>query len=1044
MSVQLLEQMIKIKDGKLTLSSNTLPNKALQTFLDIFYGQQQLVIEEADAITSGNKITVNGKASIFDVAATVTAIFEKTTMNEPSINLQFHSLPTLISFQNILNLSIPAADFIPDLLVEDITFRSDEQQNLNVNARIANNPPWNLQIGLAPIIVHDLSFQMTNLLDRTFEGTIKGKIDIAQGSSSDFIYKIPGPFEITFDVLDVELSELIDKVGGIHIPWPEGFSITLPPSKVFVKFINDSLSLHVTTKIEGIGLFLLSLFKQDEWTLSVLVDLDATRLSSVPGLQVLAPLDSFADLEGLVLYNVSREIDLELLGTILRDIESSFEIPEQHQILEKGMSVLTGPSIIRAPMFRLLTDFLKLEPDESGFTISVSLPDPMANTTIFLPFRMEILEGTVMDGRVGGLLRGGAIQAYLAASVHTEIQKQPVQIDVEGTVLPNGFLISGVYLGTIHFDPLPIQLSNLALLIGLSAQGIPSFGFAGTIDVQGWDSSIALFINSAQPTQCMIAGSVSSLTLNDIVHLIMGQPLPDALGQVLGSIGLKGINTFTLPVTLSEALTNREYRAISDAFVQHGGVQLPQDGDKQFLVETKERSEWAITDMDTMIHYRLFAKNENIEVELQPQLYCVPQETHIGSLKYPQGFHIAAAIDHLFMKMQIKIDASPSQGISGKTVIEPIILHDRDFFSITGEGAQGPLFSFSTYSRPEESDVILRDPHILIIGNVRVLGLDVLKTKILLQSDGLSFSVVSEPFIQQSEWSIRIDGSSNINGEGKLVVGISETLDAGPLGRTDVNVQVNASIRITYQDQIATASCEGGFDFFGIQCTIPSFELSISGRTIPELVNTIWSQMSEILIRLLHNPDHWLKMLRDGIIEGVEQIPEQLGKLLAEVHQISADEIAAKTKEILTYGSESVTRALKGANVDPNNMLPVLHGLGFSTGDIQSALGSVFPSNHIDTSCCHVDIPAGPHVDIQSHVDIPEIRTNTTVHTDIARTHTDTGSGRFHVDTTVTPHIDTKVHTDVLVTPHGDTQSHVDHVTPPHSDSDIHVDTGNH
>ncbi|KJD42837.1 hypothetical protein [Paenibacillus terrae] len=542
MSTQRLDQIIQIQDGKLTLTVDIFQNKALQTLINTFNNKQPLVIEEAEIVSpEGNKVTVKGKLSFMGASGEVTADFEKSGRGTVAFNLRYISATTKVSLPSLIIKSALAVKIIPDLPIEEITVRSDELQQLTMEARITT--PWNLEIGSVPLTVNEIQFKLTSKGEQSFEATLKGQIDIAN-STKEFVYTMPGQLDVSFDFPEIDLSRLIEAIAsGIQLPWPSGFSLSLPPSKGHIKLINDSPSLHVTTNIAGVGEFLLSVFKvEQEWAVSVLIDLETPRLSSIPGLQSLAPIDSFADLSGLILYNGSKEIKLEALQTIIQGILPSTKLPDREQVLDKGLSILTGPSAIRDPIFRLLTEFLQLDTNEAGFTVSVSMPDPTTNSSIYLPFRrVEIQAGTAIDGRLGGLLRGGIVQAFLAGSVHTEIQKQPVEITVEGTAFPNGFLISGAYLGTIHFDPLPIQLSNLALMIGLSAQGIPSFGFAGTIDIEGWESSIALFINSAQPTQCMIAGSVSSLTLNDVVRLIMGQPLPDGLGQMLGSIGLSGI-----------------------------------------------------------------------------------------------------------------------------------------------------------------------------------------------------------------------------------------------------------------------------------------------------------------------------------------------------------------------------------------------------------------------------------------------------------------------------------------------------------------------
>ncbi|MEH7564271.1 hypothetical protein, partial [Priestia megaterium] len=258
---------------------------------------------------------------------------------------------------------------------------------------------------------------------------------------------------------------------------------------------------------------------------------------------------------------------------------------------------------------------------------------------------------------------------------------------------------------------------------------------------------------------------------------------------------------------------------------------------------------------------------------------------------------------------------------------------------------------------------------------------------------------------------------------------------------------------------LPSITCEGDFEFFGAKCIIPPFELSIDGKALSNLANSLWDYMKDILIKLLKNADYWLKMLRDGIIKGVEQVAENIGKLLSEVHQISAADIASKTQEILKYGPEKISEALKGAGTNPNEIVSVLQNIHISTDEIQSTLKKVFAGTHVDTISQHIDTPEGPHVDIpeghqdisESHQDIPEKRIDENIHVDIPRQHTDTRRFGVHTDFTVIPHVDENTHTDTVITPrvsvttpHVDTKippPHVDTKIPPHGDTNTHVDT---
>ncbi|MEH7564166.1 hypothetical protein, partial [Priestia megaterium] len=684
-----------------------------------------------------------------------------------------------------------------------------------------------------------------------FIGEITGKAEINNDISLDIVYKLPGEFLLKVDYPSVNLETFIKKISGNQISFPPGFEVILPPSHAVIQFIDGNPSFHSVTEVEGLGLLIFSVLKQVNWRFNVVWNLDVSQPSSIPGLEAIAPLESLISISKVLMCVVSDETDLADLSKMAKELATQFgyevfNIPNDHQNLEPGMSILTGTPVVNNEPLQLLLDYFNVTTDSSnGFTLSVSLPDPSGNSKLYIPFSSQIQEGTTVEGRIGGMLRGGLTQIFCTASVHTQIQGQPVQVDVESNVLPNGILISGTYRGTINFNPLPIQLSNLSLVIGLSGQGVPSFGFSGNIDIKNLDSSIALFFNSTQPSQSMIAGSVSSLTLNDVTRLFIGESLPDSLGQVLGSVGLKGISAFNMPTSALEILKSRDYQALSDIFSQHGNIVLPQGNNQVLLVEVEEGSHWAITNLTTMEHYSIFLRSDFIDVQIQPQLYCAPQETFIGSFKFPQGFHLDARINHLFFETQVRIVAEPNQGIAGKAEVDPIIISSPDFFSITGEDGRGARLSFSTFPQINEVEEGLRDPHLLLIGNIKLLGLDILKAHILINPDGISFKSVAEPFIHQLDWTASLDGT-NFRSEGKLLIGIKQTLDAGSLGKTDIDVSVNATIRASIQNQLPSITCEGDFEFFGAKCIIPPFELSIDGKALSNLANSLRDYMKSI------------------------------------------------------------------------------------------------------------------------------------------------------------------------------------------------------
>ncbi|WP_298373046.1 hypothetical protein [Azospirillum sp.] len=79
---------------------------------------------------------------------------------------------------------------------------------------------------------------------------------------------------------------------------------------------------------------------------------------------------------------------------------------------------------------------------------------------------------------------------------------------------PNGVLVSGSYTGSalkVSFGVGLVQLTDLALAVGIDFEGVPSVGLAATADFCGHGASVAVMIDSTNPMQSILVGSVSDI-----------------------------------------------------------------------------------------------------------------------------------------------------------------------------------------------------------------------------------------------------------------------------------------------------------------------------------------------------------------------------------------------------------------------------------------------------------------------------------------------------------------------------------------------------
>ncbi|HEY1353045.1 MAG TPA: hypothetical protein VGF67_25810 [Ktedonobacteraceae bacterium] len=944
---------------------------------------------------------------------------------------------------------VPELPAPPDLQVGEAQLVITPGSSYDFTASMLDDPAWTLDLGPLPLTLSNVELSLSRQTSRPAQGTFTATLALGQDLELTTSYTLPGDFLLRADLPEVHLSSVIALLNEIDLPLPTGFDIDLKQASVLIERVASDLSFNVAADISTLGLLAFTVQRQSAWGFALGVDLTLSSLSALPGLAVLAPFERFVGLETLMLVVSSFDGSAGFQFPDMANFQvpslgnGKIQLPRQASGLVRGLNIYARLRTTQSTGFRVLATYLGLQLDGTvGITLAVSLPDPLTNSKLFVSVSGEIQPGTTLVGELGGLLQGGEIGVFLTAVVKTQVQNQPMEFDVTAMVLENGVLICGTMQGTIHFGP--VQLSNLALVVGLDFEGIPSLGIAATLDINTFESALALFFDSTDPAKSLVAGALSSLTLLDIARYLAGQQdIPAGLDTVLGLIGLKELKAFSMPAALALSLDNRDIPAISAAFMQYGSIHLAGSSDLVLLVINERGALWHLTDLATMQHYSLKLRGTDVAVTLEPQLYIAPATTFIGSLQYPQGCDITAEIDYLLIQAQIKILISAQQGIAADVDLAPIVLLSRDFFSLTGAGGQGgPHLSLATYRQPELTDPQLRDPHFLITGNLRLLGADTAGLSLLISEQGLTFALSSQTspllFLQLHG---SIDGLSQLDIGGSIVVGINRSLDLGVLGSLSVDVTVNGALDITYIGGSAAASVQGGFVFQGIQCNIAAFGLDVHSPALQNIGETLWNQIVDIISKLLKNPDQWLEWVRTTIISGVGQAAEQVGQILVSVYQLSADAIASKTSQILGYSIDGVSQALKGAGCSANEAVSALKDVGYQTADIATAVGSVFTSLHADINVGHIDTPAGPHLDTPtSHLDVPGTHVDSTTHADLPGSHIDSSvhADTPHVDSpvgTIVPHGDAHPHTDQSITPHGDSNPHIDQTTTPHGDT---------
>jgi hypothetical protein len=833
-----------------------------------------------------------------------------------------------VSLKSALAKDFPELPGIGDLTVDTFYLAVQPARGFLFSAALADQPqPWTIELGPETLTLMNMRLLLNYAKGAGFSGLLSGSLTLA-GVQLDASCQYPGPITLRGQFPSLSMKTLVTHLCGEDIAWPSGFDIDLEQSSVLIQERNGNLSLNVAGEVKDLGLFALTIQKQAKWGVALGIDLSLNNLASLPGLGVLAPFESFVGLNNLMLVfsSLDQQPNFQFPDLANFNVPSlgnqKVMLPQQANGLATGLNIYGQLNTTQSKGFQALAKYLGIRLDGSmGMVLAVSLPDPATNSKFFLSVNEEIQKGTTLQGELGGFLQGSDVGAFLTAVVKTKAQGQPLEFDVIATVLESGVLISGTMQGTLHFDA--IQLSNLALVIGIDFEGIPSLGIAATLDVSTFDTALALFFDSTDPAKSLVAGALSNVSLLDIARTFAGQiSFPQGLDKVLGLIGLKGLSAFNMPAAVAVSLDHRDVSAIANAFKQYGGVTIPSTSDHILLVINKPGASWHLTDLSTMKHYSLALQGNNIAVALEAQLYLAPQVTYIGSLQYPSGFNVIAQIDYLLIQAEVNIQISPQRGIMAEVDLAPITLLNRDFFSITGaNGQRGARLSLATYAQPHLTDPQLRDPHLLLSGTLRLLGADMAGIYAFINEHGLSLQVSYQvnPALHVDLHGT-IDGLSNLNIGGGVLVGIDRSLDLGQLGSLSVKTDVNGQLSMAYTGKTPSACFTGGFVFQNTQYTLPALTLDVNGPALQNITETLWQQISGNITNLLKDPDRWLSWVHSGVIQGTGQTAEEVGKVLSSVYHLSGNDITTKTQKIMGYGADEATRALKGAGIEVSNV----------------------------------------------------------------------------------------------------------------------------
>ncbi len=852
----------------------------------------------------------------------ITAVLSaKVTIADADFDVQFQ-LPNFSVFAQLergssIQLTKLFADHLPSLPAPPALAINEMMLNAVPNSGefdffvgVAENPPWKLDVTPVPLTIYDVRAQLNKASSGT-TGEFSGSMDIGKFVELSATYNMPGGFMVRSVFPKIDLNELISLVSNIDIVLPAGFDLSFDDTFILIEDQSGDWTFSIGTQVKNFGLLLLT--AQDvggKWNFGLGMEVDPTQLGNIPGLGVIGDFSNFVGLDEILLVVSAADVgtfnfpdtanfNSPTLGT------KNIQLPQQAGSgLTRGINLYAKVNASKNKGFELFANYAGVKLDGSvGATLSISMPDPDTNSRFFLSIDFKINSNTSVIGEMGVLVEGPEVGVFLTGDLKTELQSRPVDFTLTGLAVEAGAFISGSVVGTLppfHLTPnVSLQFSNLVVEIGIDDAGIPSFGLMGSVSTSsGFDSSIAIFFDSTDPAKSLLAGAVSDITLFDVIDVFtddMASGLPTWLKDVLSSVGLKGLNAFSIDASLAKALDNLDLNSIATAFSAHG-ITVSTSLQNTILVVNEKGKIWSLTTLDKsqgITHYQLKLNGSAIDVELEAQLYLAPETTMLGNFSYLQGFKAIGIVDFLFLEVTSDTVILPSKGIMINESIKKISwdLGGITVFSITGSNGKGDaVLSLSTYDDPSQKDPQLQSKHFLVNGALTFLDFDSASAYVNIRAGGAQFE------IKDTIAGVTLDLSGHftkvtdiaMNGTAAFKVG---TINLGAAGSIKVNTGVSATLSVAVSDPnhdptlSATASLT--VTILSHDFHIVNAQFSIDEKFFANLEKSLTHLIIEEILAV---PGLWIKWVLDGAIT----IADSIAQILKDVFNITSWKDAAK------------------------------------------------------------------------------------------------------------------------------------------------------
>ena len=816
------------------------------------------------------EVSVMGVMEIEKVPVSVQA----SSKNDFTLYAQLQKEQT-IPLKRLIKTYAPGLPAPSDLTIDKMSVSVAPGHFYGFSTILASEPkPWVIPLGPKKITISHVNMNITVPAKGTTTGSVGGVLKFSNDVELSIAYELPGDIQIRGVFPKSSLSHLISELTSHNLTLPKGFDIEFDYAFVVMKKQGSSYLFSLATEIEGLGVFAFELIKNGNgWGFASGIDLQQGTASSIPGLKVINKIESAFHLSKFTLVLSSLDApsftfpDMAQFQTPILATKK-ISLPTHTSGVITGLNLFSQWKInLKNKNEKILSKLLGLQP-----TLDVVIQvgeNPEKECRMYTAFNSKI-QGHPFKVELGAMMQSGTLGLFMTGELSVKIQKHLQTFDVTTLFIPNGAFISANMSGDTGVKFGSFTLSDLALEIGVSAEGLPSVGIAASIDTKAFESSVAIFFDAAEPQKSLVAGSLSDLNMKEVVDALVGRKKASPLDKVLSKISIEGTHQFNIAGTLSKELDNLKLDSLAKAFKSNGAISLPGNSHQLHMVTATKGKIWYLTDTTTMRHYQLRKVGKNIQVKIEAQFYCAPSDTLIGTKQFKQGFYLNGKINVLGFHASTTISVSTNQGIAVDARADKIVIASPHLFSLmAAKGKGGAQISIATYSQPKQKNKLFRKPHFYINGKLELLGI----------SDSIFITVSEQGAAFDLKGTLAPGVHVDLNGTfasvhhldvgGDVKVGIG-TINLGSLGKIKIKTDVEANIDIAYDGKKITATCKASFEALGQKHRIARFHLNVKSKALKDIAKTLEKEMEKILTGALKDVEKWAKAVDKGLVTGVK------------------------------------------------------------------------------------------------------------------------------------------------------------------------------